>query len=52
MTKLDSIIFGLLSVILGKTRVLSASMLIIPRPNTKLEYLKGLGSKTSKYTIK
>jgi len=51
-TKLDSIVFGLLSLILGKIRVLSASMPIMPRLSAKLRYFKGLGSKTSEYTIR
>jgi len=51
-TKLDFIIFGLLFIILSKTRVLSISILIILRLSTKLRYLKGLSSITSKYTIR
>ena len=51
-TELDSIIFGLLFPISGKIRVLSVSRPMILRPSTELGYLKGLGSKTSKYTIR
>lgn len=51
-TELDFIIFGLLSAILGKIRVLSASMPMMLRLSAKLGYLKGLGSKTSEYTIR
>jgi hypothetical protein len=51
-TKLDFIIFGLLSAILSKIRVLSASMPIMLQLSAKLRYFKGLSSKTSEYTIR
>jgi len=50
-TEPDSIVFGPLSAISGKTRVPSASMPMMPRPSAELGYLKGSGSTTSEYTI-